>query len=145
MKRVISIIVMMLISIGAFAQISSVKTQDSIKTITRFRGGHCSLNVQGDIYYISLISTNRFDSPTFVYLGEGKDSAIQTLKDLQELHASMEKGDFADFSIKAMGKEFNYKVTKFDRFNFSFYDVGAAGSVYFATTEMKTLINKLSQ
>lgn len=144
MKKLLLAIAMMLLTIGASAQISNVKTQDAIKTISKFRAGVCSLNQHGDVFYLILKSTNKFDDSVIVYLGEGKDSAVQTLKDLQELHKSMEKGDFADFTINVMKKEIKYSVSKFDKFNFSFLDQGTAGSVFFATTEMKTLISKLS-
>lgn len=135
---------MMFLTIGASAQISNVKTQDAIKTISKFRAGLCSLNQHGDVFYLILISTNKFDDSVIVYLGEGKDSALQTLRDLLELHKSMKKGDFADFTINVMKKEIKYSVSKTDKFKFSFHDQGTAGSVYFATTEMKTLISKLS-
>lgn len=135
---------MMFLTLGASAQISKVKTQDAVKTITKFRTGLCSLNEHNDIYYLGLKSTNKFDDPVIVYLGEGQDSALQTLKDLLELHGSMEKGAFAEFTITIKGKDYDYKVSKYDRFNFTFNNFGTAGSVFFATTEMKTLISRLS-
>lgn len=134
------IIVTILLSLGASAQISNVKTHDAIRTISRFRSGLCSLNADGETYYLTLNSTNRFDDPVIVYLGEGRDSAIQTLVDFQMLHKSMEKNSFAEFTIKAKGIERVYKVMKADKNMFSFYDIGAAGGVYLSMKEVKPLM-----
>lgn len=143
MKKTLLLIIAMLLSLGASAQISNVKTHDAIRTIARFRSGLCSLNADGDIYYLALNSTNRFDDPVLVYLGEGRDSAIQTLVDLQMLHKSMGKKSFAEFTIKVKGIEKVYKVMKADKNFFSFYDIGAAGSVYLSMKEVKPLMLSL--
>ena len=144
MKRFLIIIAMMLLSLGASAQISNVTTHDGIHTIARFRAGLCTLNEQEDVYYLALISTNRYDDASIVYIGKGKDSAVQTLKDLLELHKSMEKGNFATFTINVEKRKFKYSVSKYDMFNFMIHDNDIAGTIYLATSEIKNLIAKLT-
>ena len=141
MKRFLIIIAMMLLSLGASAQISNVTTHDAIHTIARFRAGLCSLNEDEDVYYLALISTNRYDDASLFYLGKGKDSAVQTLLDL---HKSMEKGGFATFTINVEKRKIKYSVSKFDMFNFSIHDNDIAGTIYLATSEIKNLIAKLT-
>ena len=144
MKRFLIIIAMMLLSLGASAQISNVTTYDAIHTIARFRAGLCSLNEHEDVYYLALISTNRYDDASLFYLGKGKDSAVQTLKDLLDLHKSMQRGDFATFTINVEKRKIRYSVSKFDMFNFSIHDNDVAGTIYLATSEIKNLIAKLT-
>lgn len=144
MKRFLIIIAMMLLSLGVSAQISNVTTYDGIHTIARFRAGLNSLNEDEDVYYLALISTNRYDDVSIFYLGKGKDSAVQTLKDLLDLHKSMEKGDFATFTINIEKRKIKYSVSKFDMFNFSIHDNDIAGTIYLATSEIKNLIAKLT-
>ena len=135
---------MMLLSLGASAQISNVTTHDAIHTIARFRAGLNSLNEDEDVYYLALISTNRYDDSSIFYLGKGKDSAVQTLKDLLDLHKSMQRGDFATFTINVEKRKIKYSVSKFDMFNFSIHDNDIAGTIYLATSEIKNLIAKLT-
>lgn len=144
MKRFLIIIAMMLLSLGASAQISNVTTHDAIHTIARFRAGLNSLNEDEDVYYLALISTNRYDDSSIFYLGKGKDSAVQTLKDLLDLHKSMQRGDFATFTINVEKRKIKYSVSKFDMFNFSIHDNDIAGTIYLATSEIKNLIAKLT-
>lgn len=135
---------MMFLSLGASAQISNVTTYGGSRTIARFRAGLCSLNEHEDVYYLALISTNRYDDASIVYLGKGKDSAVQTLQDLLDLHKSMEKGDFATFTIIVEMRMFKYSVSKFDMFNFMIHEDDIAGTIYLATSEIKNLIAKLT-
>lgn len=145
MKRLALIIAMMFLALGASAQISNVKTKEAIKDIASFRMGMCHLKCNDDVYYLTLISTNKFDDSSIVYLGEGKESAIQTLTDLIELNQSLAKKESASFSITIKGKEFNYHVLKSDKLNFSFINFETAGSVFLASTEMKNCLTKLQE
>ena len=145
MKRFALIIAMMFLALGASAQITNVNTKGAIKTIASFRMGMCHLKCDGDVYYLGLISTNKYDDPSLVYLGEGKESAIQTLTDLIELNSSMAKKESASFSINVKGREFKYHVIKYDKLNFSFINFETAGNVFLASTEMKTCLNKLQE
>lgn len=141
MKRFLLIIAMMLLSLGASAQISNVTT---IHTIAKFRAGKCALKEQDDVYYLTLKSTNRYDNAIIVYLGSGKDSAVQTLKDLLDLHKSMDKRDYATFTINIEKQRFIYSVCKYDMFNFTILDKDIAGTIYLATSAIKNLIMKLT-
>ncbi len=144
MKRFLLIIAMMLLSLGASAQISNVTTYNGIHTIAKFRAGMCALKEQDDVYYLTLKSTSRYDNAIIVYLGSGKDSAVQTLKDLLDLHKSMDKRDYATFTINIEKQRFIYSVCKYDMFNFTILDKDIAGTIYLATSEIKNLIMKLT-
>lgn len=144
MKRIAIIIALMFLAIGASAQISNVRTKAASETIVKFRSGFCSLkhDVDRDVYMLWLSSTNNYDSVPIVYIGQGKESALQTLKDLISLHSSMNKMDHTTFSIDIMGQKKDYSVMKYDNFNFSFL-LNTAGSVTLATTEIKKMIHAL--
>lgn len=144
MKRLALIFALLLASIAASAQISNVKTQESIKTVAKFRMGLCSLKAQGDVYYFSIASSNDLDGSEIVYLGDSKESALQTMQDLIDLHKSMGKGDFAEFSLNIQGKEVNYKVMKKDGSNLTFCDMGTIGQIFIANVEIKNMIKKLA-
>lgn len=144
MKRILIIITLMFVSIAASAQISNVQTKAASETIVKFRSGLCSLKHEGgkDVYMLWLTSTNNYDSVPIVYLGQGKESALQTLKDMMELHSSMEKMDHTTFTTSVLGRNMEYSVLKVDKLNFSFL-FDTAGSVYLATTEIKKMIQAL--
>lgn len=144
MKKLIIIIAMMLLSFGASAQIAKVKTTEAVTTIATLRYGVCSLKMQEGVYYIGLQSSNQFDDPFLFHLGEGRESALQTLLDLQELFKGMKKGEFAEFSIFIHLHEYTYKIHKTSRTSFSFYDTGLAGNVWMSNGELDTLIDRFT-
>ena len=63
-----------------------------MEQITTARLGLCRLMRQGETFYITLPTSNQFDEPFIFYIGEGKDSAVQTLNDLVDLCGTIEKG-----------------------------------------------------
>ncbi len=144
LKKLLLTVLMLSVAFVASAQISNVKTRESSTVISKFRMGLCSLNVREDLYYLGLISTNKLEDPVVVYLGVGKESALQTLKDLLDLHSTMSNGESTKFTINLNGLAEPYRVVKFDKFNFTFEDMNRAGNIYLAAAEIKTLIKKLS-
>lgn len=144
MKRFILIIVLILSSLGASAQISNVKTSEAIKTITRFRYGFCSLNDHKGVYYLGLNSSNQFDDPFLVYLGEGRESALRSLLDILDLFDGMKKGEFVEFTISVQGRDYKYRGKKSNKMSFTFYDTGLAGDVFISRGEIETLIDRFA-
>lgn len=144
MRKIILIIVLILSSLGASAQISNVKTTEAIKTITRFRYGLCSLDVHDNIYSLALHSTNQFDGVFIFYLGEGRESALQTLLDLQELFGGMKTKESAEFTITIKGKDFKYRIFKPSKGTMLFRDDMFAGSVDLTRGEIETLIDRFA-
>ena len=140
---IIVILIIVGIGLGAKSLFSQKGGEVTIKVDGKEYGTY-SLNEDEDVYYLALISTNRYDDASIFYLGKGKDSAVQTLKDLLELHKSMEKGGFATFTINVEKRKIKYSVSKFDMFNFSIHDNDIAGTIYLATSEIKNLIAKLT-
>ena len=55
--------------------------------------GTAELYQSNDIYYIYMKSTNQFDDVEFMYIGDSKDSALLTLKDIVSLFDNTPKGD----------------------------------------------------
>ena len=74
-----------------YAQLNIKGQNAKIETISTARTGFITLKCQGNVYYIGTTTTNRFDDPFILYIGEDKDSAIQTLKDLINLCGNMEE------------------------------------------------------
>ena len=74
------------------AQLNVKKQTSKIETIATARAGYFSLKVQDDLYFIVTNTTNQFDDPFIILLGEGKESALQTLNDLVSLCGNIEDG-----------------------------------------------------
>ena len=75
---------------NANAQLN-VKRSDTFNKIASSRMGMVQLMEHDNIYYISFPTTNRFDKSFIFYLGEGKEAAVQTLKDLIALNDTIKK------------------------------------------------------
>lgn len=98
-KFLLAAFVAILCAASASAQISGLRTSDGLKRLGVFRAA------SGSIYYdpithdifLSIPSTNRFDDNLSFYLGRSKDSALQTLDDLDAFMESAKKGDMFAF------------------------------------------------
>lgn len=73
------------------AQLSVKSTKSDIEKIDSARAGLVRLMKHSDLYYITSPSSNQFDDPFIIYLGEGVESAILTTKDLISLFATLKK------------------------------------------------------
>lgn len=74
------------------AQLNVTQQVEKMEKVSSSRMGMVSLNRQGDLFYIGMPTTNQFDDPIILYLGEGKESAVKTLEDLVALQGTIEKG-----------------------------------------------------
>ena len=86
--------------------------------------GTAELYQSNDIYYICMKSTNQFDDVEFMYIGDSKDSALKTLKDLVSLFDNTHKGDMVYITDHRKKKISLYKSFK-KQFQVSFeYQAG---------------------
>lgn len=92
MKRLILLLVLCLIPVVGHAQLNIKGEPVNIETLSTARFGGITLHRRGETYYLGISSSNKYDDPQIFYLGESKESAVQTLKDMMELLGSMEKG-----------------------------------------------------
>ena len=80
-----------------------VKDNTKIETLSSARMGIVRLDRDGDTYFMCLTTTNQYDDPFLVYIGEDKDSAVQTMKDIVSLFDSIGKKDVV--TIDNAGKD----------------------------------------
>lgn len=94
MKRVVCIAVLVLVCLSAHAQLTIKEKTSKIETLATIGMGigKTSLNCQDNQYFIATNTTNRFDEPFILEIGNGKDSAISTLQDLINLFGNIEDG-----------------------------------------------------
>lgn len=86
--------------------------------------GTAELYQSNDIYYIYMKSTNQFDDVELMYIGDSKDSALQTLKDLVSLFDNTPNGDMVYITDHRKKKISLYKSFK-KQFHVSFeYQAG---------------------
>lgn len=86
--------------------------------------GSAELYLSKDVYYIYMQSTNQFDDVELMFIGDSKDSALQTLKDLVVLFENTSKGDMVYITDHRKKKISLYKSFK-KQFHVSFeYQAG---------------------
>lgn len=92
MKRILLIIALAILPMVCHAQLNVTRKVEKMEKLSSARLGLVSLNRQGDLFYIGLPTTNQYDDPFILYLGDGQESAMKTLEDLIGLHSTIEKG-----------------------------------------------------
>ena len=121
MKKTLALLVALLISVGAMAQLNVTSAHDN--TIEKL-GQNLKYDSADSTYYIVLTSSNRFDDPMLLKLGKGKESAMATLKDLGGFIETAAKGDIINVD-NGFGKQ--YALSKYDKFNIMVMGKGYAG------------------
>lgn len=91
MKRLAFIIALLILPMVCNAQLKVLGESDQHDVLSSARMGVVSLDKFGDRYYICSVTTNRFDDQMMFYLGEGKESAMITLRDLIVLCSTIKK------------------------------------------------------
>ena len=81
--------IMLCFATPAKAQLNVTKKTTKAETITTARTGLIALKQSENVYYASLLSTNKFDDSGIFFLGKDKESALATLKDLSELYDNL--------------------------------------------------------
>lgn len=121
MKKTLTLLVALLISVGAMAQLNVTSAHEN--TIENL-GQNLKYDSADSIYYIVLTTSNRFDDPMLFNLGKGKESAMATLKDLKGFIETSAKGDVINVD-SGFGKQ--YRLDKYDKFNIMVTGKGYAG------------------
>ena len=74
--------------------------------------GNAELYKSNGTYYIYTRSTNQYDNVELFFIGDSKESALQTLKDLDRLFETTAKGDLISISDHSKQKISLYKSYK---------------------------------
>ena len=74
--------------------------------------GEADLYQSKDAYYIYIKSTNQFDDVEMLYIGDSKQSALQTLQDLESLFSNTPKGNLVNITDHRNQKVRLYKAEK---------------------------------
>jgi hypothetical protein len=89
---------MTLFASAAFAQlkIKNIAPKDTLVCSSKSMMSNAELRVSKNIYFIYVSSTNEFDDVQLLFIGNSKESALQTLTDIEELFETTENGDLID-------------------------------------------------
>lgn len=143
MKRIIAAIALVLLCLGAHAQINIVGVAHTDKIMT-FRSGFCGLYVNDlDDYYVTLNTTNRFDDLFVLNIGRGWQSAVQTLADIDDLLRKIDKNDMVIFSVTTPNEIHEYTVYRYHKGVLAFHADGYAGIITLTNYELASMIDKL--
>lgn len=122
MKKTLTLLVMLLISGMAMAQLNVTSAhENTIEKIT----SELFYDTSDSTYYIALTTSNQFDDYMMFILGKGKESAIQTIDDLLAFMEQGEKGDVITVD-NGFGKE--YKIYVYDHLNLNMASNDHAGT-----------------
>lgn len=123
----------------ADAQIYVESQRKSPELIGRFRTGDCSVWISSSGYNIALSTSNRYDDLFIFYIGETKESALETLDDLIEVCSSDEMEETI-FSFSTCNGKYVYKaevVAPLGSKGLWFYKDGYAGSITLWKNELQ--------
>ena len=143
MKKIIIAIIsaMILMPTMADAQIK-VNKQPKRETIKSLRMGYVTLSKTEELYYLSMISDNQFDHAYVIFLGDGKEAAVQSLNSLIEVSSTIAKDDSFEFNdgIK------NFRIYRgMFKSEVWFKADGYAGYGKTSTAELNTLLKALKK
>lgn len=145
MKRIATIIALLLLAVGASAQISNVENKMTSWKIASARAGMITLKCSetpGDkfpTFYLVINSSNQFDDPLILYLGYGEESATRTLEDLAQLAKSIGKGQRLSFTTTTPGRLHEYNVTRGGKNVLIFQEEMMAGIASVTAYELRML------
>lgn len=113
MKRIIIALIIILCPLIAPAQITVNKGASlKVEQLTSARMGMFRLCRIGEDYYMIIPSTNPYEDGISVDLGVGKESALQTLRDLVSLYDTLKDGEFVTFSVDMGTHKPSFTVTR---------------------------------
>lgn len=131
MKKTLTLLVMLLISVGAMAQLNVTSAHESpIENLSE----NLRYDSTDNTYYIVLTSSNRFDDRMFLKLGKGKESAMATLKDLGGI---IETAAMEDFINVDTGFGEQYTLSKFDKSSIMVMGKGYAGHSFIYKSKLE--------
>ena len=90
------------------AQISGISTTAGSQRLGGFRSGIAQVMSRDGEIYLLLPSTNQLDDYFSFVLGKDKESALQTLDDIENLFVNTKNGDYVSFQTCA--GEYTYQA-----------------------------------
>lgn len=139
MKKLAVIIALIIVPMVCNAQLSVKGQGEKMEKIASTRMGACNLYKHGDVYFISVPTTNRFDSNFILYLGEDKESTCLTLRDLIVLCDTIEK----DTPIYINNRTKSCSIHKGSMGTLAFFQDGYAGFASFSKMEFDKFLSAL--
>lgn len=142
MKKIIIAIISAMILMPTMADAQIQKTRSySTKTIKSVRTGFITL-YHSDCYWLGMSTTNQFDQAILIKLGETKEIAIQSLKDLIEIYESLKSSGGSQYITNGWGEELRtYKIGM----ALCFSAPGRAGYANMSKGEMEKFITALEK
>lgn len=139
MKRLAFIIALLILPMVCNAQLSVKGQGDKMEKISSTRMGACSLYKHGERYMISAPTSNRYDKTFVLYLGEDKESACLTLRDLILLCDNIEK----DVPVYIDNGTKTCSIHKGTMGTLAFFQDGFAGFASFSKMEFDKFLTAL--
>lgn len=131
MKKTLALLVALLISVGAMAQLNVTSARENtIEKITQ----ELFFDTSDSTYYIALTTSNQFDDYMMFKFGKGKESALQTIDDLLAFMEQGEKGDVITVE-NGFGKQ--YRIYVYDHLNLNMASDYHAGTRIMQKPRMK--------
>lgn len=124
MKKLLAIMVLLLISTGAMAQLNVIKeTENTWEKITQ----RLYFDSEDSTYFLRLTTSNRFDRALYFNLGD-KQEAILSIKQMIDFIDTAEKGT----ALTIQDDKFNEEIylSKYDKNNIFVTAKGYAGSTF---------------
>jgi hypothetical protein len=134
-KIIIAVISALLFSTMAEAQIQKTSSYQN-ETIASARAGVVKLKYDGD-FFLVLTTSNQFDKPMMLKLGDSKESALLSLHDLVEISETL-KG--TQNIANGYGEELTLSKSMG---SLALQSRGHAGIAYLSAGEIKKFIKKL--
>lgn len=86
MKKIFMALMLSLISIASFGQLTVQKSQKTGEIVLRSGNGFIFHDLETDIYDLGVTSTNQFeDKMVIIPLGTGKEEAIESIKAIESM------------------------------------------------------------
>lgn len=121
MKKTLTLLAMMLLSIGAMAQLEVIaEVENTIEELAK----ELMFDSADSCYYVALTTSNSFDKSMIFAFGKGKISAMQTIDDILAFMKNAKKHDMIKVD-NGFGKV--YEISKYDNLNVIFNADGFAG------------------
>jgi hypothetical protein len=136
-KIIIAVISALLFTTMAEAQIQKTSSYQS-ETIASARMGVVQLKYDGD-FFLVLTTSNQFDKPMLLKLGDNKESALLSLNDLLDLADSLQGTEMQSIDN---GYEKELTISK-SMGSLAFQARGYAGIAYLSAGEIKKFAKKL--
>ena len=150
MKKFIIFIMCAFFALPSMAQIQIQMTDKTVHdNVTKFRAGTQKLTYTSSNdysgYMIVLTTTNQFDDPFIIFIGENANIAIESLNGLFYLCNNLKKGEFVDFD-DCLGQSIHVMYSKmFGAQYISLSKQGCAGSAYITKKEIEILIDAIKK